>query len=372
MIEIRRVKTKKEMDDFIFMPWKIYKDDKNWVPPLIADRKKFLNPKKNPFFNHAEVVYFIAYKDEEPAGTIAAMIDFTYNDFHEENIGSFGFFEAINDNEVINGLFEAAENYLREKKVDEIRGPYNFSTNHTCGLLIDGFDSPPVVEMTYNPEYYVKYLDDRGFGKYMDLLAYYIKAGEIPEGLINAVEKVKKRAKITVRTISLLHFFRDDKILKDIYNDAWSRNCCFVPMDEKEYTFVSNRDLLSADPRLALIGEVDGQPVGFAVGLPDINEILINAKGKLFPSAGIKILGQKLGMVKLDTVRIYTLGIKKDFQDVGLGAALYFELWKKAIKLGYKGGEASWILENNEPMNNAIITLGGKVYKTYRLYTKKL
>ena len=375
-IEVKKVEEKKSFEDFLKFPWKIYENDPNWVAPILRHRRKFLSSKKNPFFKHADVDLYVAYKDGEPVGTIAAFVDHTYNEYWKENVAHFGFFETIDDLEVAKALFEKAEEFAKKNNKDALRGPFNFSTNHTCGLLIDGFNEPPVVEMTYNPEYYVKFIDDLGFEKYMDLLAYHIEAHDPPEGLVKAVEKVKKRAEINVRTFSVLHFFRDDKITKDIYNDAWSKNCCFVPMDDEEYQFVSDHTLFYADPKLVRIGSVNGEDVGFTVALPDLNQYLIKFRsGKLPFSAIAKIYLSKLGLTKIkeiDTIRVYTLGIKHAHQDVGLGAVLYLDVWQNGMNLGYKAAEMSWILENNEPMNWAIQALGGKVYKTYRLYTKNL
>ena len=371
-IEVRSVSSKNDLMQFIKLPWKIYEKDPYWVPPLILDRKNLLDKKKNPFYTHAEMEMFLAYKDSELAGRIAGITNENHNKFHEDKSGFFGFFESIDDKDVSQALFAETEKWLRERGKDMVLGPMNPSTNDEAGLLINGFDTPPYVMMCHNPEYYAHLIEDQGYEKAKDLYDWLldIRGFEIPEKMIRLAETSSKRYDLTIRNIDIKNLARDVQLVREIYNDAWSRNWGFVPFTNEEI------DHLAADLKQIVIEEFvllafkEERPIGFLLCIPNINEILIkNRSGRLFPTGLIKLL---TGMKKIKTVRVITLGIVKEFQHIGLGTILYTELIRRAQKRNIHGGEMSWVLEDNEAMNRPIQLLGSKLYKTYRVYQKKL
>jgi len=371
-IEIKTVQNSKELMQFIKLPWKIYQNDPNWVPPLIMDRKKLLDRKKNPFFKHSEMEMFLAYKEGELVGRIAGITNENHNKFQEDNVGFFGFFESIDDQEVNTALFERVKDWLRGKGKDGMLGPMNPSTNDEAGLLVEGFDTPPYVMMCHNPVYYQKLLEDYGLKKAKDLYAWYldIRNYNIPERLLNIAEKSKARYNISLRNLKIKDIQSELKLVLEVYNNAWSKNWGFVPMTTEEILHAANDLKQIADEDFLLLAEKDGKPVGFSVTLPNINEILINIRnGKLLPTGLFKLL---TGMKKIRNVRVVMLGVVKDLQKAGLGSIFYVETLRRAMERGLDGGEMSWILEDNYPMNSAIEMFGSKCHKTYRIYHDRL
>lgn len=368
-ITIRQVSSKSDLNRFIRFPWKIYKGNPNWVPPLIIDMKTRLSPKKNPYFAHSRAKYFLAYRNSEIVGRIAATVNVNYNKFHNENIGFFGFFESIDDQAVADSLFEAAANYLREEKADAMRGPANFSSNDDWGLLFDGFDKPPVVLMPYNPRYYIGLLEGYGFIKAMDLYAYWMDKHEMTNRLIRTAELLKKRSKILFRKIDIARFREEVELVRQIYNAAWEKNWGFVPMTEREFDHIAKDMKLILDPELVIIAEDKGKPVGFSLGLPNINQALIHLNGRLFPTGLFKLLHYKK---KIHQVRVLTMGVIPEYRNRGIDAVFYYETFKNGTAKGYDSGEFSWVLENNEAMNKAASNMGAKLYKTYRIYEYNL
>jgi hypothetical protein len=371
-IEVRTVLSKKDLMQFIKFPWQIYKNDPHWVPPLILDRKNLLNKKKNPFYTHAEMEMFLAYKNDELVGRIAAITNENHNKFHQDKAGFFGFFESTDDTDVTHALFAEGEKWLREKGKETVLGPMNPSTNDEVGLLIKGFDTPPYVMMGHNPEYYGKLIESQGYKKAKDLYDWLldIRGMIIPEKIQRIADMSLKKYNLTIRNIDTKNLGRDIKYIREIYNDAWSRNWGFVPFTDEEI------DHLGADLKQIVIDEFvllafkDERPIGFLLCIPNINEILIkNRSGRLLPTGLIKLL---TGMKKIKTVRTITLGIVRDFQHIGLGTILYTENIKRAQRRNLDGGEMSWILEDNEAMNRPIELLGSKLYKIYRIYQKEL
>ncbi len=371
-IEVRTVSSKKDLMQFIKLPWKIYQNDPHWVPPLILDRKNLLDKKKNPFYTHAEMEMFLAYKNNELVGRIAAITNENHNKFHQDNVGFFGFFESTDDKDVSHALFTESEKWLRERGKDAVLGPMNPSTNDEVGLLIKGFDSPPYVMMCHNPEYYGNLIESQGYEKAKDLYDWQldIRGMKIPEKIQRLADMSLKKYDLTIRNIDTKNMTRDIQFIRKIYNDAWSRNWGFVPFTDEEI------DHLGADLKQIVVEEFvllafkDDRPIGFLLCIPNINEILIkNRSGRLFPAGIFRLL---IGMKKIKTVRTITLGIVKDFQHIGLGTILYTENIKRAQRRNLDGGEMSWILEDNEAMNRPIEMLGSKLYKIYRVYQKKL
>ncbi len=367
-ITIKKAVTKTDLRKFVKLLWKIYDGNPYWVPPLIVDRMSMLDKAKHPFYKIADVEFFVAEKNGELVGRIAAIVNRVHNEVHQDKVGFFGFFECINDQEVANKLFDTAKEWLIERGMDTMRGPMNPSTNYEVGLLINAFDQSPQIMMSYNPEYYLTLFDNYGLKKAKDLYAYYLKnETAINEKLRRVAEVVQKRRPFVVRTINMKDFDNEVKRVKEVYNDAWSKNWGFVPYTDEEFDHMGKDLKLIVNPDYVLIAELDGVPIGFALSLPNINEILIkNPSGRLFPSGIFKLL---LGKKKIKTCRVITLGIKKEYQKLGYDSVLYYETWRRATQLNnIVAGEASWILEDNILMNRAAELMSGELYRKYRIY----
>lgn len=372
-IEIREVEKPAQLTAFVKLPWKIYKDDPNWVPPLISTQKELLSRKKNPFFRYATVKLFTAHHGSEIIGRVAAIINRNHNRFHEENVGFFGFFESIEDYSVARKLLKTAMICLKADGMDKMRGPVNLSTNYEVGALVNAFDQPPMVNMTYNPEYYPRFYEKFGFTKIKDLLAYKLTTNDKPpDRMVRVAEKVRKRHNIRLRTVNLKRFSEELKIVNKIYNAAWSRNWGFVPVPDDEFLFIANDMKSLVDPDFVFIAEVDGNPIGFSLALPNIYQVLPYANGRLFPSGLLKILWHAKIKKEVNSMRIITMGVKHEYQKRGIDTLFYLETFNRAVEKGYKWGELSWILEDNLMMTRAAEMLGAKSYKTYRIYETSL
>ena len=373
-VRIERVDGRSALDEFLRLPWRIYRDDPVWVPPLLHDQRTLLDREKHPFHQHADVEYFLA-RDAggEPVGRIAAIVNHLHNEFHEERVGFFGFFESIDDAAVARALLDAAEAWLRERGMQAVRGPMNFSTNEECGLLVEGFEHPPVVMMTHNPPYYEALLRGAGYAKEKDLLAWDLDptkhGGAPPERLERSEERLLRRAGVTIRPLRMKDFDRELARVEEVYNDAWERNWGFVPMTSAEFAFMAKQLKPVVDPGLCLIMESGDEPVGFALALPDFNQALRHIDGRLLPFGIFKLLWHKR---KIDRCRVITLGVKQRLRGRGLDALMYLYYFREAPRLGYPRGECSWILEDNLEMSRALERMGAYPYKTYRILGKPL
>ena len=366
--ELVKVKTPENLERFIRLPWKIYKDQPYWVPPLIQERERFLNPDINPFFEHAEVDFFLAIDNGgSPVGRIALIDDQSYQALHSEPVGMFGMFESMDDLNLFHFLLEKAYQWCQEKGYARLIGPVNLSTNHECGLLIEGFDSPTMLGIPYNLEYYAKYFEKCGLQKAKDLLAFKLNFTKIPDYLEQSVKKLKRRNHFSIRPINLKRFDDEVSILWDIYNSAWSLNWGFVPMTRKEFEF-SIREVKSIiQPEFCLIAEVKGEAAGFSMALPDINQVLMDLNGRLFPFGWVRLLWNKN---KINAYRIPVLGVKKKFRRLGIDAWFYYETYKLFLEKKIKWCEMSWLLEDNESILNPIRRIGGFLYKRHRIYER--
>ena len=370
-VEIRPVQSKKDLLTFIKFQWKINQNDPNWVPPLLMDRLKVLNRKTNPYFKENPAEFFLAYRDGKVVGRITAIINHQHNKFHNDKTGFFGFLEAENDKETFNSLLNTAEKWLKEKKFDLMMGPVNPSTNDEVGFLIDGFNSPPYFMMTHNPPYYNEVMTDLGFEKAKDLYAYYIDQEKLNMQRINTLsEAMKKKFSVSIRSINLKKFNDELQIVREIYNDAWSKNWGFVPMTPEEFDFVANDFRKIIDPNLVMIAEYKGNPIGFSLAIPNYNEVFKKIpNGKLFPFGIFTFLFNKN---KIKSLRAITLGVTKDYQTSGIGGMLILETILRGLSAGYFSAEMSWILEDNDLMNKGALLVGGKIHKTYRIYQKAI
>ena len=374
-VTIERVVTARQQDEFLALPARIYAGDPNYVPPLLMERRDFFDQAKNPFYKHATVELFLARKDGELVGRIAACEDRNYNAFHGSKTGFFGFYEAVDDDDVAHALFEAARSWIRNRGLAEMLGPSNFTSNHELGLLVEGFDSPPVVMMTYNPRYYIRHFEEvLGLKKAKDLWAWWLSAHvDPPERVVRIAEKVRAKEGIVVRPVNLKDFSEEAKRIKEIYNAAWEKNWGFVPFTDEEFDHAAKDMQQIAVPDLVLVAEVQGEPVAFSLTLPDMNQALIHVGGKL-TTFGLPIgLGKLLWHSrKIDQLRLIMLGLKEQYRKRGIDAILYLDTLRAARKLGYKGGEISWTLEDNVLVNRAIEMMGGQHYKTWRIYEAEL
>lgn len=371
-IEIVPVRTSAQKKIFIDYEWKANKGNQNWVSPLRIERNKLLDTNKNPFYSHSKIELFLGYRDNKLAGRIAALTNENHNKFQNDNIGFWGFLECADDQEVVNALFDHAAKWIKNEGKNSMVGPVNPSTNDECGILIEGFDTPPFLMMRHTQPFYPKLIEDAGLTKAKDLYAWFSGTKEANENITDKMERVSRKVmekyNITLRNISVKNLREEIKLVKEIYNDAWSNNWGFVPFTDAEIDYIANDLKDIADEDLLYFAERKGQPIGFSVTLPNINEVMAKIPdGKLFPTGIFKLL---FGIKKIKTVRVIILGVKKEFQPLGLGSIFYINTIRKAYEKGYTGGEMSWILEDNHAMNRAIEAFGSKLYKKYRMYKK--
>jgi len=369
-LQIEEVKNQKDFMTFVRFPWEIYKGDRYWVPPLIKDQLLKLSP-DHPLRTHSEINLFLAYQGEKVLGRIAGIIDHHYIEFHQEKVGFFGFFESISDPEVAGTLLTRAAKWLKEHGMGKMAGPMNPSTNDECGLLIEGFDSSPCLMMPYNPPYYPSLLERFGLKKRMDLYAYLLEESSFHlDRLDRITERLRRREpQLRIRPINLHHLDEELTIIKEIYNQAWSKNWGFVPMTDEEINLLAKelKPLVVSD--IVLFAYWGEEPVGFSVSLPDYNEVLKHLNGKIGILGAFKFLYYSK---KIKKVRVMLLGVKHAFQKRGVEGLLYIETFRRGNKKGYHQAECSWILEENILMQHGIEAMGGKRYKNYRVYEMPL
>ena len=374
-LTIRPVRTRRELSRFIKVPFALHRDHPQWVPPLILDRKQFLDRRKNPYFEHAEAEYFIAERDGEPVGRITAQIDERWDEHQGGRDGMFGFFETVDDREVAAALTGAAEEWLRERGRERVLGPMDFTTNDELGILIEGFDLRPVILQNWHPPFYKEHLEAIGYGKAMDLLMWHLALGELKEGdmfapeIHAAAENALREEGVEIRNIDKRRLPEEMRRFDEVYNEAWADNWGFVPPTEAEIEFHAKLLKQVIDERWAFVAEKEGETVGVALTLPDVNQVLAKMGGRLLPFGWLKFLR---GKGKIDRVRVFALGVKNDYRHSGVAAGLYLKHLEAASPDGVPAGETGWILETNKPMNRAMEGMGGKVVKRYRMYERAL
>ncbi|PYL31619.1 MAG: N-acetyltransferase [Verrucomicrobia bacterium] len=371
-IEISEVTTRRERNAFIKFPWQIYANDPAWVPPLIIERKAFLNRKRHPFYQHGDAALFLAWKNGEIVGRIMASDDPNYNSLHQSNVGCFGLFESIDDRDVATALFEAAANWLRKKGRTEIMGPIDYSTNYVCGLLIDGFQFPPTILTAHNPSYYRHLIESCGFTKAKDWYAWWFAdPAKAVAHLRRLATRFNRRCAATIRPANLRNLRDESRRLREIYNRAWERNWGFVPFTEAEIEFMTNELKPLLVPGFAWIAEMGSQPAGFILALPDINVVLRDLNGRLtrfgLPIGLIKLLSYKKRIYK---GRLIALGVVEEYRRYGIAEMLVLRVIEETmIKRGITG-EMSMTLEDNFMINRFLEAIGAQRYKTYRIYSK--
>ncbi len=369
-VSVEEVRTDRDLMAFIRFPWKLYEGNPHWVPPLIKDLLQKLGP-AHPFRSHAEMVLFLAYQEGRIVGRIAGVIDHNYIAFHQDKVGFFGFFESMPAPEVAAALFGRVRSWLKDRGMEKMAGPMNPSTNDECGLLIDAFDSSPSLMMPYNPIYYADLVEREGMKKVMDLYAYLLEQETFNLDRLNRItERLGKREPLLhIRPIRLRDFDNELMIVKELYNQIWNKNWGFVPMTVAEIDDLAKNLKPLVVPDLVLFAYWGEEPVGFSVGLPDFNQVLKHLNGKIGLLGGLKFLYYSR---KIHRLRVMLLGVKHAFQKKGIEGFLYLETFKRGIRKGYYSAECSWILESNPLMQHGLETMGGKRYKTYRVYQASL
>ncbi len=370
---IEEVDSRGQLREFIDLPFRLYRDDPYWVPPVKYFQKELFDRRKHPFHEHSDVTVFLARNGEgRPVGRIVSIVNHVHNDYHNEKTGFFGFLEGEKDEELFRLLLSAAEDKLKAAGMEKVRGPMNFSTNEECGLLVKGFDSCPLIMMTYNPPWYKDMLEGTGYGKLKDLFAYYLDSGVLDYSKISRVANlVVKRTDAVIRNISVKHIHREVPVIMDIYNECWEDNWGFVPMTQREMDMMADELKLIMLPQLAPLVEINGEPVAFAISLPDANQAFRRAGGNLIKA--VLALKVPFFRTRITQVRVMLLGVRKAFRGRGLEALLIDRVISSSIEMGMGRGELSWILEDNMPMRKILENdLKADPYRIYRIYQKNI
>jgi hypothetical protein len=364
-LSVEEVVQPKQRKEFIRLPWRIYRGDACWVPPLLIAEKERFDPRRNPFYQHSKVRLFLARDKGAPVGRIAAIVNHNHNRFHNDRVGFFGFFEAVEDYDVARLLFDTVRQSLAADGMDVMRGPTNFSINEECGLLVSAFDRPPFILMAYHPPYYADYLERYGFVKAKDLLAFQMPVSAFTDRVRAMVERMDQKSRITIRSANFAEFEAEVQRVKTIYNAAWEVNWGFVPITDEEFDHMAKDLKVIADPNLVLLAEDRGRPVGFALALPNFNQVLARLNGRLLPFGILKALWYRR---KITQARVVLLGVLNEYRRLGIDIRFCHRLGRNALRRGITEAEMSWVLEDNTPMIRACEEIGGELSKTYRLY----
>lgn len=379
-VTVRRATSPADRDAFLRMPWKVYANDPQWVPPLVSMRKDKMNPESSPLYDYLDVDYFVAWRGDEPVGCIAPFINPQHNEYYNENIGWFGLFDVMDDPEAARALLQAAEEWVLAKGGDAIRGPASFNDLDEFGLKVDYFDSPHVIFYPYNPEYYKTFIEDAGYEGVMDMLSYQIPAESMrgenaPEKIRRVLEKQKKRRNITLRMPDLNNFDDELRIVYDMYKNAWKENWGFVPPSFAEIKHLFGQMKMFLEPEYIFIAYVEDEPAGFVVLLPDLNQAIGPAK----PRPGVpewftllRVLWEWKVRRKVNRTRVPFLGVVDKFQGMGIDAMLYMEVVEPALKHGLTQGDFGWVLDNNLAMNQIRDLIPSETYNRFRMYNKAL
>lgn len=374
-VVISEVATRADRAAFLKFPWSIYADDPVWVPPLLIERKAFLDQKKHPFFEHGAATLFLARRGGRIVGRIMVSDDPNYNALHGTNVGCFGLFESIDDRDVAAALFDAAAKWLRARGRNEIMGPIDYSTNYVCGLLVDGFEHPPTILTSHNPRYYPALFESCGFGKTKDFYAWWLAdRNQAVSRLTQFAARQKRRETATIRPADLSKINEESRRLREVYNQAWEKNWGFVPFTPNEFAHMTKELKPIVEPDFALIAEVDGKPAGFILCVPDINVAIRHANGRLtrfgLPIGLAKLLYYKR---RIKTVRLVALGVVSKYRRHGIAEMLVLRAIEGVmIKRGFAAGECSLVLEDNVMMNRFLAAIGAEKYKTYRIYQRRI
>ncbi|MEJ5227679.1 hypothetical protein [Thermodesulfovibrio sp.] len=363
-IIIKEVIDKEDLKKFITLPLSLYKNDPFYASHLTRDMLEHLSD-KNPFFKRAKAKFFIAYRDGKAVGRIAGIVNYGHLEFHRDKTGFFGLFECIEDKEIANALFDRVKDFLKENNLKGMRGPMNMSTNEECGFLYEGFDTPSMIMIPYNPPYYNKLAEGYGMEKAKDLYCYIV---DVPAELPAKIERVARFAEkqgIRARKVNLKNFKEELYAFMEVYNEAWRENWGFIPITKEEIDYMADKLKPVAISDLVIVAEKDSQPIGFFGAIPDFNEVLRKLNGKLTPLNILKALYYRR---RIKSMRLLLFGVKKDFRHRGVESIMIREAFRGARKYGFEKCEFSWILEDNYDTINLTQLMGAKKYKTLRIY----
>jgi GNAT superfamily N-acetyltransferase len=369
-LDVRPVASKRDLTTFIKLPWRLYRNEPNWVPPLVSERRQFLDRRKNPWFEHGEAEYFLAWRDGRPVGRITAQVDRVLNEFQDNDWGLFGFFECEDDPEAAAALLRAAETWLRARGRDRMVGPMDFTMNDECGVLIEGFERTPIILTNWTPRHYPRLLEGAGMAKAMDTLMWELRIqgrDRVHPAIWRMAEQVESKYGITVRPMRKKDINAEIDRFLEVYNAAWERNWGFSPLTEREVRHYARTLKPLLDEHWAFIAEKDGETVGAALSLPDYNQVLKRMNGRLLPIGWAKFLWSRR---RIDRVRVFALGVKREWQHAGVAARFYELHFDSAEVTPQTYGEMGWILESNKSMNRAMEGMGGTVVRRYRLYER--
>ncbi|MBI5059193.1 N-acetyltransferase [candidate division KSB1 bacterium] len=343
-------------------------NDPAWVPPLLKDQEDRFKP-DYPFYEHGAVAsWLVRDSAARPVGRISAIHNRAHNEFQQDRTGFFGFFDTVDNPAVAGMLLDEAAKWLRARGLASMQGPMNFSTNEECGMLIEGFDTPPAIMMMHNPPYYNRLMEHCGMSKVMDLLAYELHEGELSPRIVQLANKLEQRLALRVRPFNKRDFWGEVKRFEALYNQIWERNWGFVPMTPAEVKFMAKTLKLVYDSRLIYFAENErGEPVGFILGLPDVNVLFKKMNGRLFPTGIFTLL---FGRRHIHRARILTMGVLPEYRNRGLDALLYCRAYQFGTQAGYGWGEFSWMLEDNKPINDAAVAMGSRLYKRWRIWDR--
>ncbi len=369
-VRVSQAASPADMKQFIKLPWRLYADDPHYVRRLYAERRDFFGP-QNPVFRFTRVRYLLA-RDEAGrlCGRVTAHINDRHNEFHDERTGFFGFFECVKDLQVAAALMDEVEAWLTAEGMDSVRGPFNFSTNHELGFLCEGFDTPPTVMMPHTRPCYLGMMEALGYRKAKDLVAYqYDHDGKVPAYIERFCRMAADRNPVVIRTVERRRFEEDVARAFSVYNRAWSQNWGFVPMTEAQFRFTARHLRPIVDTEMALLAEIGDEPVGFFLGLPDLNVVFKKMKGRLWPFGIFRFL---IGRRRIPRVRVLTMGVVREYRRSGIDVMMSHRAFQNGTRRGYRWGEFSWILEDNHLLRRALERMGAEPYKTYRVYEKSL
>jgi GNAT superfamily N-acetyltransferase len=368
-VVVSPVSGKRELREFILLPFRLYEGVPQWVPPLISERKRHLDRTRNPYFQHADAEYFLARRGDRIVGRISAQIDRHFNEVQENDWGQFGFFECEDDPEAASALVDTARVWLSDRGRDHMIGPLDFSTNDECGLLVEGHQRAPQILEGWHHPYYADLLEGCGLEKAMDLYKWSLHVSgreNVLPVIFELADKLEPEHGITIRGMRRRDMAAEVGRFMEIYNASWERNWGFVPLTDAEIEHYASELKPILDENWAMVAETrEGETVGVALTLPDYNQVLKKLNGRLLPFGWVRALREKR---KIDAVRVFALGVKPEYQHTGVAAGLYARHFEMAAKTPQGGGEMGWILEVNKPMNKAMEAMGGKIVKRYRIY----
>lgn len=376
-VEVRQATSRRERELFVRLPWRLYRAEPCWVPPLLSSARRVFDPSRNPFFEHGEIRLYLAWRGGQPVGRVAAITNELHNNYHGEATGFWGFFEAEPDQGVVSALLERAAEELRGCGRNRMLGPFNPSTNSECGLLVEGFDRPPSLMMPYNPPSYPELVEAAGHRPHKDLLAYYLDCqmlAENPEKMarMERIERavLRRHPELTFRTLDMASYEQEVLALAEFFNEVRRENWGFVPVTKAEALEMAHEMKAIVEPTCCIFAELKGQLVGCVMGLPDIGPLLKKANGRLLPFGWIHLVGWRR---RIHEMRIFGSGVLPKYRHLGVIPILFLNYVRNSTSIGYDTGELSWIAEDNLiSVRTLEAAFGPRLYKRYRIYEREL